>query len=122
MTQQTPEGQPWCIFCRIVRGEAPAEILYKDDLVTAFRDIHPQAPVHIQIIPNRHIPAVAAVTPNDAELLARMIAVANQLATEQGVARAGYRLVINSGAQAGQSVNHLHLHLLGGRRMGWPPG
>lgn len=122
MTQQTLDTQPWCIFCRIVRGAAPAKVLYQDNLVTAFRDIHPQAPTHVQIVPNRHIPAVAAVTPADAELLGRMIAVANHLATKEGIAQSGYRLIINNGPQAGQSVNHLHLHLLGGRRMGWPPG
>jgi len=122
MTQQTTESQPWCIFCRIVHGQASAEILYQDDLVTAFRDIHPQAPTHVQIVPNQHIPAVAAVTKTDARLLSRMIAVANQLAAQEGIAQSGYRLVINNGPQAGQSVNHLHLHLLGGRRMGWPPG
>jgi histidine triad (HIT) family protein len=122
MTQQTPDSQPWCIFCRIVQGEVQAEILYQDDLVTAFRDIRPQAPTHVQIVPNRHIPAVAALTPDDAELLGRMIAVANNLADREGIARSGYRLVINNGPQAGQSVNHLHLHLLGGRRLGWPPG
>lgn len=122
MTPQMPDRQPWCIFCRIARGETPAEILYQDDLVTAFRDIHPQAPTHLQIIPNRHIPAVADVTPADAELLGRMITVANHLAVQEGIAQSGYRLVINTGPQAGQSVNHLHLHLLGGRRMGWPPG
>jgi histidine triad (HIT) family protein len=122
MAQQSPDYQPWCTFCRIVHGESPAKILYQDDLVTAFRDIHPQAPIHVQIVPNRHIPAVTAVTPDDAELLGRMIAVANHLATEEGVAQSGYRLVINNGPQAGQAIAHLHLHLLGGRLMGWPPG
>jgi histidine triad (HIT) family protein len=122
MTQQTPDSQPWCIFCRIVRGQAPAKVLYQDDLVTAFRDIHPQAPTHVQIVPNRHIPAIAATTPDDAELLGHMLAIANRLAAQEDIARSGYRLVINNGPQAGQSVNHLHLHLLGGRRMGWPPG
>lgn len=122
MTQQTSDSQPWCIFCRIVRSQASAKVLYQDDLVTAFRDIHPQAPTHIQIVPNRHIPAIAATTPDDAELLGHMLAIANRLAVQEDIARSGYRLVINNGPQAGQSVNHLHLHLLGGRRMGWPPG
>lgn len=122
MTQQTSDYQSWCIFCRIVHDEAPAEILYQDDLVTAFRDIHPQAPSHVQIVPNRHIPTIAVVTPDDAEMLSRLIAVANQLAVKEGIDRAGYRLVINHGPQAGQSVSHLHLHLMGGRLMGWPPG
>ncbi|MFZ5916139.1 MAG: histidine triad nucleotide-binding protein [Chloroflexota bacterium] len=122
MTQPSPETQPWCVFCRIVTGQAPAEVLYRDDLVTAFRDIHPQAPSHVLIVPNRHIPAVAAAGPGDVELLARLVSVANHLAAEEGIAASGYRLVINNGPQAGQSVAHLHLHLLGGRRMGWPPG
>jgi len=122
MTQQTPDYQPWCIFCRIARGEATAEVLYQDDLVTAFRDIRPQAPTHVLVVPNRHIPAVAAVKADDAELLGRMVTVANRLAEDEGVAQSGYRLVINNGPQAGQSVKHLHLHLLAGRRLGWPPG
>ena len=122
MTREMVDLAPWCVFCRIVRGEAPAEILYQDDLVTAFRDTHPQAPTHVLVVPNRHIPAAAAVTADDAELLGRVFTVANHLAAEEGIAQSGYRLVINDGPQAGQSVNHLHLHLLGGRRMGWPPG
>jgi histidine triad (HIT) family protein len=122
MSQGMPDYQPWCAFCRIVNGEAPADILYQDDLVTAFRDMHPQAPTHVLVVPNRHIRAAAAVTVDDAELLGRMFTVANRLADEEGIARSGYRLVINNGPQAGQSVNHLHLHLLGGRRLGWPPG
>ncbi len=111
-----------CVFCRIVSGEAAAEILYQDDLVTAFRDTHPQAPTHILIVPNRHIRAVAALNPEEAELMSRMIIVANHLASQEGIAQSGYRLVINNGPQAGQSIYHLHLHLLGGRRMSWPPG
>jgi histidine triad (HIT) family protein len=117
-----PDYQPWCTFCRIVNGKAPAEILYQDDLVTAFRDIHPQAPTHVLVVPNRHIGTVAAVSADDAELLGHLFTVANRLADEEGIARSGYRLVINNGPQAGQSVNHLHLHLLGGRRLRWPPG
>ena len=122
MTPQTPNVQRGCVFCRIVSGEAAAEILYQDDLVTAFRDTHPQAPTHILIVPNRHIRAVAALNPEEAELMSRMIVVANHLASQEGIAQSGYRLVINNGPQAGQSIYHLHLHLLGGRRMSWPPG
>lgn len=122
MTQSAPNYQPWCTFCRIASGEAPAKILYQDNRVTAFHDIHPQAPVHVQIIPNRHIPALTSVKLEDTELMGHLIAVANQLAVERGIAQSGYRLVINNGPHAGQSVSHLHLHLLGGRLMGWPPG
>lgn len=120
MNRETPEAN--CPFCRIARGLAAAEVLYQDEQVTAFRDIHPQAPTHILIVPNRHIPAAAATTADDATLLGRLIGVANHLAEEEGIAGSGYRLVINNGPLAGQSVHHLHLHLLGRRRMGWPPG
>ena len=122
MTKRTANSQPGCAFCRIACGQEASDILYQDDLVTAFRDIHPQAPTHILIIPNRHIPAIASTQYSDGELLSRMIAIANHIATKEGIAQTGYRLVINNGPQAGQSVYHLHLHLLGGRRMGWPPG
>lgn len=110
-----------CIFCRIARGEAPANILYQDDDVTAFRDLHPQAPVHILIVPNRHVAGVAQVEPEDAALLGKLFVVARQLAEREKIVN-GYRLVVNNGPQAGQSVFHLHVHLLGGRRLGWPPG
>jgi histidine triad (HIT) family protein len=110
-----------CVFCRIVRGEAPARIVYQDQEVTAFHDLHPQAPVHILIVPNRHIVGVAHVEPQDAALLGELFVVARQLAEQEGIAK-GYRLVVNSGRLAGQSVFHLHVHLLGGRPLGWPPG
>jgi histidine triad (HIT) family protein len=110
-----------CIFCRIVRGEAPARIAYQDEEVTAFHDLHPQAPVHILLIPNRHIAGVAQVKTEDEPALGKLFSVARRLAEEMGIV-AGYRLVINNGHEAGQSVSHLHVHLLGGRRLGWPPG
>jgi len=110
-----------CIFCRIVRGEAQARIVYQDDEVTAFHDLHPQAPVHLLIVPNRHIVGLAHVKPEDGPLLGRLLTVARRLAEEMDVAE-GYRLVINNGSPAGQSVFHLHVHLLGGRRLDWPPG
>lgn len=110
-----------CVFCRIVRGEAPAHIIYQDEAVTAFHDLHPQAPVHILIVPNRHIVGVAQVEAEDEPLLGRLFGVARRLAEEMGIVE-GYRLVINNGRGAGQSVFHLHMHLLGGRRLGWPPG
>ncbi|GAB4565251.1 MAG: histidine triad nucleotide-binding protein [Anaerolineae bacterium] len=111
-----------CIFCRIVRGEAPADVVHQDDKVTAFRDINPRAPVHILVVPNRHIPGVSSLDAQDTELVGHMVQVAKTLAEKEGVAGSGYRLVINDGPMAGQTVFHLHLHLLGGRRMSWPPG
>lgn len=111
-----------CIFCRIVAGEIPATIVHRDDQVTAFRDINPQAPLHVLVVPNRHIPAVGALTEEDEALVGRVVRTAAVLAASEGVADRGYRLVLNSGPDAGQSVDHLHLHLLGGRRLQWPPG
>lgn len=110
-----------CVFCRIIQGEAPARIVYQDDDVTAFHDLHPQAPIHILVVPNRHIVGVAQLEPEDQPLLGKLIAVARQLAEDARITE-GYRLVINNGRLAGQSVFHLHIHLLGGRRLGWPPG
>lgn len=110
-----------CIFCRIVRREAPARIIYQDEEVTAFHDANPQAPVHVLIVPNRHIIGIAQTTTEDAPLLGKLLIVARQLAEELKVTD-GYRLVVNSGPLSGQSVFHLHLHLLGGRPLRWPPG
>lgn len=110
-----------CIFCRIVRREAPARIIYQDDEVTAFHDVDPQAPVHVLIVPNRHIIGVAQATPEDTPLLGKLLLVARQLAEDLKITN-GYRLVVNSGPLSGQSVFHLHLHLLGGRPFRWPPG
>lgn len=110
-----------CVFCRIVNGQAPARILYQDENVTAFHDLNPQAPVHILIVPNRHISGVAQVEPQDTPMLGKMFAIARQLAEQEDVV-SGYRLVVNNGHRAGQSVFHLHMHLLGGRRLRWPPG
>ncbi len=110
-----------CIFCRIVRKEAPARIIYQDDEVTAFHDARPQAPVHVLIVPNRHIVGVAQAQPEDAPLLGKLLIVARQLAEELKITD-GYRLVVNSGPLSGQSVFHLHVHLLGGRPLRWPPG
>jgi histidine triad (HIT) family protein len=109
-----------CLFCQIATGERPATIVYRDDSVLAFRDIHPQAPTHILIIPTQHISAVAETTVEDEALLGRMIGAARAIAQQEDLK--GYRLVINTGSQAGQSVFHLHMHLLGGRAMHWPPG
>ena len=110
-----------CVFCRIVGGEVEASILYQDKEVTAFRDLNPVAPVHVLIVPNRHISSAANIEPSDGSVVGKLFVVGRQLAEELGVAE-GYRLVINSGEPASQSVFHLHLHLLAGRRFGWPPG
>lgn len=106
------------IFGKIIAGEIPADIVYKDDRVTAFRDINPQAPVHILIVPNKEIPTVNDVTPDDEATLGHMLVVAKQIAADQGIAESGYRLIINCRDDGGQEVYHLHLHLLGGRRLG----
>jgi histidine triad (HIT) family protein len=110
-----------CVFCRIVRGEVQARVVHQDDDVTAFHDINPRAPVHVLIVPNRHISGVAEVEAEDEPVLGRLLNVARQLAEQLGVAD-GYRLVVNNGPLAGQTVFHLHVHLLGGRAFGWPPG
>ncbi len=107
-----------CIFCRIIAGEIPADILYKGKEVIAFRDISPLAPTHLLIIPKKHIPSLTQLTEADAPLIADIVIVANQLAKSEGISESGYRLVINCGRQGGQGVDHLHLHLLGGRQLG----
>lgn len=112
-------SEPTCPFCRIIAGQAPAEVLYRDEQVIAFRDIHPQAPTHILVVPLEHVPYLDGV--EDEQLLGHLLRVAATLADREGIG-GGYRVVINRGREAGQSVFHLHLHLLGGRRMGWPPG
>jgi histidine triad (HIT) family protein len=111
-----------CLFCRIAAGEIPADIVHEDDLVLAFRDINPKAPTHLLLIPRRHVPSAADLAETDAEMLGRLFSTGAQLAREAGIAERGFRLVTNSGPAAGQSVDHLHFHLLGGRSMGWPPG
>ena len=109
-----------CLFCRIVRKEIPAQIVAESADCVAFRDINPQAPVHILVIPREHVASLADVT--DPTIVGKMTSLARDLAQREGIAAGGYRLVINTNADAGQTVFHLHLHLLGGRRMGWPPG
>jgi len=110
-----------CVFCRIVAGETPASIVHRDDEVVAFHDVTPQAPTHILVIPTRHITSAAELGDGDRELAGRLILTATRIADQAGL-QAGYRLVINTGRQAGQSVDHLHVHILGGRPMKWPPG
>jgi histidine triad (HIT) family protein len=111
-----------CIFCKIVAGQIGGTPLYQDDQVTAFRDVNPQAPVHILIVPNKHLISLNEASDEDQTLLGRLMRTAAQLARTEGVAEDGYRLVANTGANGGQSVFHLHLHLLAGRRLTWPPG
>ncbi len=106
------------IFSKIIRREIPADILYQDDLVTAFRDIHPQAPTHVLIIPNKLIPTVNDVTPEDELMLGRLFTVARKIAEQEGIAENGYRLLVNCNRDGGQEVYHLHMHILGGRRLG----
>lgn len=106
-----------CIFCKIIQHQAPAEIVYQDGEVTAFENIRHIAPVHLLIVPNRHITSVDHTQPGDEALLGRLVTLAGQLARERGIARSGYRLVINTGPDGGQSVFHLHLHLIGGRKL-----
>jgi histidine triad (HIT) family protein len=104
-----------CIFCKILSGESPAAILYRDDLLTAFRDIHPVARTHILVIPNRHIDSVNQLESGDEFLVGRMVLLAKELAAREGVAENGYRLMINTGSHGGQTVPHLHLHLIAGK-------
>lgn len=111
-----------CIFCRIAGGSIPARIAYEDDVTFAFHDIDPRAPVHVLIIPREHIASINELEAEDAQMVGQLYLVAKKLAQELGVSESGYRLVMNSGIDAGQSVDHLHLHLIGGRPMKWPPG
>jgi histidine triad (HIT) family protein len=111
-----------CLFCGIVDGTVNASLVYRDDAVVAFKDIKPRAPVHILLIPRKHIVSILDVEPNDGVLVGQIFQVAARLAREQGIAESGFRVVVNVGSDAGQSVFHLHYHLLGGRQMSWPPG
>jgi histidine triad (HIT) family protein len=111
-----------CLFCQIIKGDVPAKIIYQDDSVVAFNDIKPHAPQHILIIPKKHIPTLNDLQAEDTQLIGHLIQTAKHLAKENDIAEEGYRLVINCNAGAGQTVFHLHLHLLGGRQLTWPPG
>lgn len=111
-----------CLFCRIAAGEIPARIAYQDDEVVAFHDINPQTPLHMLIIPRQHIATLNDMKAGDAERVGKLFLAAKQLAAEGGYAQDGYRTVMNCGADAGQAVFHIHLHLLAGRPFGWPPG
>ena len=111
-----------CLFCRIVAGELPSTQIYADDAVVAIRDISPQAPTHILLLSRKHIASVGALGDEDRDLPGRIFAVGTELATREGIAEDGYRMVVNVGRNGGQTVDHLHVHMLGGRRMSWPPG
>ena len=111
-----------CIFCRIVSNEAKATIVYRDEQVTAFRDKHPVAPTHILIVPNKHIDSVGTLEPEDEQIIGHIFTVARKLADEEGISNGGFRMITNTGANGGQSVFHLHVHLIGGQRMKYPMG
>lgn len=111
-----------CVFCKIVQGEIPAEVVYEDDYVMAFQDIHPVAPVHLVLIPKKHIPTFFDIKEDDEVYLGRLQRVAARVAAEQGLAEKGFRLVSNCKEDAGQLVFHIHYHLIGGRLLQWPPG
>lgn len=111
-----------CIFCKIVRGEMPSTIVYKDEQVTAFRDINPVAPTHILVVPNEHIASTNEVSEQDEQLLGHMLTVVKSIADEEGITDTGYRLIINTGPDANQVVFHLHLHIIGGQRMKYRMG
>jgi len=111
-----------CIFCKIILGDIPGDIIYQDDDVLAFRDLNPQAPTHFLVIPKKHISTINDLQSEDAELVGKLYLAAKQVAKDEGIAESGYRAVMNCNAGAGQSVFHIHLHVLGGRGMSWPPG
>lgn len=111
------KSHPNCIFCKIAAGDSPAKIYYQDEQVTAFQDTHPLAPIHILVIPNQHIDTIKDAAAADEQLLGHLMTVATRLAEEHGLSQSGFRLMVNTGADAGQTVFHLHLHMVGGRRL-----
>lgn len=113
---------PSCLFCKIVAGEIPADLVYQGERLVAFRDIAPQAPVHVLVIPKEHVSSLDTVDDVHTDLLAELLLAAREIARAEGIARDGYRCVVNTGDDGGQVVHHLHLHVLGGRFMEWPPG
>ncbi len=115
-------ADPNCIFCKIIAKKVPSKIVYEDNLVTAFEDANPQAPVHTLVVPKKHIPEIHSMTEKDKELVGHLFFTAKKIAEERGLDTRGYRMVINNGAGAGQTVFHVHLHILSGRRFSWPPG
>ena len=111
-----------CLFCKMVDGAIEPDIVYEDEMVLAFRDINPQAPTHVLVVPREHIATINDLDAGHAELVGRMYLAAREIAIKEGIHERGYRTVMNCNAEAGQTVFHLHLHVLGGRPMGWPPG
>ena len=111
-----------CIFCRVVTGTIPSKIVYQDDHAVAFDDVNPQAPVHVLVVPRRHVGSVGDFEATDAALLGHLALTCVKVANQKGIAQSGYRIVANTGANAGQSVAHVHFHVLGGRSLAWPPG
>lgn len=111
-----------CLFCKIANKEIPAKLVYEDELAVAFEDIKPVAPIHILIIPRKHISTIDDISPEDTEMIGHLFQVARKIAKTKGLSEGGYRLTINCKADAGQLVFHIHLHLLGGRKFSWPPG
>jgi len=111
-----------CLFCKIIAGEIPCDKVYEDEEIFAFRDIDPQAPTHILVLPKRHIPSLASLETDDSAIMGRLAIVSSHIATDLGLSEGGYRWVVNCGSDACQTVPHIHLHLLGGRALGWPPG
>ena len=119
---RSDEGSDACVFCRIAREEIPAEVVLREDEVVAFRDVNPQAPTHILVISTRHVSSVAEMGSGDRDLAGELLLAAARVAREEGLEAEGYRLVVNTGSRGGQTVDHIHVHVLGGRRMTWPPG
>ena len=111
-----------CIFCKIAKKEIPSRIVHEDELVVAFEDVAPQAPVHVLVVPRKHISTTLELNDEDNALVGHMFQTANRIAKDRGIAERGFRMVMNTNAEAGQTVFHMHLHVLGGRAMGWPPG
>ena len=111
-----------CIFCKIAAGDIPGDIIFEDELAVAFRDINPQAPTHVLVIPRAHVGNASTLTEADDALIAHLLRLAGQIARDEGIEGSGYRIVLNVGSHGGESVPHLHIHILGGRQLSWPPG
>jgi histidine triad (HIT) family protein len=111
-----------CLFCEIAAGRIPSEQIYADAEILAFRDINPQAPTHVLVIPRRHLPALASLSDNDSAIMGQLAIRAARIASDLGLDQTGYRWILNHGRDGGQTVSHIHLHILGGRQLGWPPG
>lgn len=122
MATPTPSMKSDCLFCKITEKKIPSKIVYEDEKTVAFEDIHPQAPVHLLLIPRKHISGLLDLSPEDREEISHLFLTLPRLAREKGIAEQGFRTVVNSGRDAGQTVFHLHIHLLGGRTLHWPPG